>query len=190
LFLKIWSVLLVGGAAAVLFVAPVLFRVGFQSKFTGGLHVLPWTLTYSTWFGLSMLVQTYLWCAERASAASLVALLGVLVNVGLNLVLLPRMGLPGAVLATAAANGVALFGMVVLCRRYGLAVQRGTIIGLLLPISIPAGPWMVLFVLAALIVQTIVSDRFLSREEKREISAGAEQYVGKLRFLSRRTEAV
>ncbi len=64
LFLKIWSVLLTAGAAAVLFVAPVLFRVGFQSKFAGGLHVLPWTLTYCTWFGLSMLLQTYLWCAE------------------------------------------------------------------------------------------------------------------------------
>ena len=76
MFFKIWSLLLTGGAAAVLLVAPVLFRVGFQSKFAGGLHVLPWTLTYCTWFGLSMLLQTYLWCAERASAASLVALFG------------------------------------------------------------------------------------------------------------------
>jgi len=177
LFLKIWSVLLTAGAAAVLFIAPVLFHVGFQSKFPGGLRVLPWTLTYCTWFGLSMLLQTYLWCAERAHVASLVAFLGVLVNVGLNLLLLPRLGLQGAVLATAAANGVAVLLMCGLCRRYGLNVHRGTFFGLLLPVSIPLGPWVVLLVLAAVIFQTIVSDRFLSREEKQEILAGIERYV-------------
>ncbi len=189
LFLKIWSVLLTGGAAVVLFMAPVLFRVGFQSKFSGGLHVLPWTLTYCTWFGLSMLLQTYLWCAERASAASLVALLGVLVNVGLNFVLLPRWGLPGAVLATAAANGTALFSMLVLCRRFGLRVQRGTIVGLLVPVSIPFGPWVVMGVLAAVVLLTILTDRFLLRDQKQQMLAGVEQYLGRLRFRSRRAEA-
>ena len=188
MFLKIWSVLLTAGAAVVLFAAPVLFRVGFQSKFAGGLHVLPWTLTYCTWFGLSMLLQTYLWCSERAYVASIVAALGVLVNVGLNLVLLPRMGLQGAVLATAAANGTALLLMSLLCRRYGFNLHRGTIVGMLLPMSIPLGPWVVLLVLAAVIAETIASDRFLSREEKNEIFAGAEQYLGKFRPRPRRAE--
>ena len=36
LFLKIWAILLTAGAAAVLFIAPGLFRIGFQSKFSGG----------------------------------------------------------------------------------------------------------------------------------------------------------
>jgi O-antigen/teichoic acid export membrane protein len=189
MFLKIWSVLLTAGAAVVLFAAPALFRVGFQSKFAGGLHVLPLTLTYCTWFGLSMLLQTYLWCAERAYVASVVAGLGVLVNVGLNLVLLPRLGLQGAVLATATANGTALLLMGLLCRRYGFSLHRGTIVGLLLPLGIPFGPWVVLLVLAAVIVETIATDRFLSREEKHEIFAGAEQYLGKFRSRPRRAEA-
>jgi O-antigen/teichoic acid export membrane protein len=181
MFLKIWSVLLTAGAAVVLFAAPTLFRVGFQSKFAGGLQVLPLTLTYCTWFGLSMLLQTYLWCAERAYVASIVAALGVLVNVGLNLVLLPRLGLQGAVLATATANGTALLLMSLLCRRYGFRLQRGTIVGLFLPFIIPLGPWVILLILTAVIVEAITTDRFLSREEKHEIFAGAEQYLGKLR---------
>jgi O-antigen/teichoic acid export membrane protein len=189
LFLKIWSLLLTAGAAAVLFIAPILFRVGFQSKFAGGLHVLPWTLTYCTWFGLSMLLQSYLWCAERAYVASVVAALGVLVNVALNLILLPRMGLQGAVLATAAANGTALFLMLVLCHREGLRIPRATIIGLLLPVSIPAGPWMVLIVLIAVLVETTTTDRYLTREEKQGIWAGAERYLGKFRLWPRRAEA-
>ena len=185
LFLKIWAVLLTAGAAAVLWIAPELFRIGFQSKFAGGLQVLPLTLTYCTWFGLSMLLQTYLWCAERASAASLAALLGVLVNVALNLLWLPRMGLPGAVLATTVANAVALGLMVVVSRRYGFRLHGGTLVGLLLPISIPLGPWVVLMALAAVVAETLVADRYLTREEKKEIGAGLGHYLGRVRILPR-----
>ena len=189
LFLKVWSLILTAGAAAVLFIAPLLFKVGFQSKFGDGLHVLPWTLTYCTWFGLSALLQTYLWCAEKASVASLVALLGVIVNVVLNLLLLPRLGLPGAVLATAAANGVVLFLMLGLSSRHGFRVHRGTVVGLLLPLSIPLGPWIVLLTLTAVVLDAVATDHYLSREEKQEIRAGAEKYLGKFGLRSRQTEA-
>jgi len=189
LFLKIWAVLLTAGAAVVLVIAPELFRIGFQSKYSGGLSVLPWTLTYCTWFGLSMLLQTYLWCAERASVTSIVALVGVLVNVALNLLWLPRMGLKGAVLATAVANGVALLLMLGLSRRHGFRTHGGTFVGLLLPLSIPLGPWAVFLALAAVVAVTMVSDRYLTREEKREIWSGLEQYLGKLRLRWRRAEA-
>ncbi len=189
LFLKMWAILLTAGAAVVLFVAPELFRVGFQSKFPGGLTVLPWTLTYCTWFGLSMLLQTYLWCAERASVASVIALLGVMLNVVLNLLWLPRMGLQGAVLATTAANGVALLLMLGLSRCHGFHVHRGTLVGLLLPITIPLGPWVVLLMLAAVVAEIFLSDRYLTHEEKQEIGAGLGQYLGKLRLRLRRVEA-
>ena len=137
-----------------------------------------------------MLLQTYLWCAERASVASLVALLGVAVNVALNLLLLPRMGLQGAVLATAMANGLALLLMVALSSRYGFRVHRGTLVGLLLPISIPAGLYVVLFMLAAVVAEIVLSDGYFTHEEKRRDWSGLGQYLGKLRPSSRRTEAV
>ena len=190
LFLKIWAILLTAGAAIVLLIAPELFRIGFQSKFAGGLLVLPWTLTYCTWFGLSMLLQTYLWCAERANVASIIALLGVVVNVVLNLLWLPEMGLKGAVLATAAANGVAMLLMLGLSSRYGFRVHRGTLVGLLLPISIPLGPWVVLLVLGVVVVKIIVSDHYLTHKEKQAIWSGLRQYLGKLRLRPRRAETV
>ena len=185
LFLKIWAILLTAGAAAVLFLAPELFRIGFRSKFSGGLLVLPWTLTYCTWFGLSMLLQTYLWCAERANVASVAALLGVVINVALNLLWLPRMGLKGAVLATATANGAVLLLMVVLSGRYGFRVHRGTLIGMLLPICIPLGPWIVLLSLAIVVAEIIVSNRYLTCEEKEAIWSGLGQCLGKFRIASR-----
>ena len=95
----------------------------------------------------------------------------------------------GAVLATATANGVALLLMVALSSRYGFRVHRGTIVGLLLPITIPLGPWIVLLTLGVVVIEIIISDRYLTREEKREIWAGMGQYLGKLGFPRRRAEA-
>jgi len=190
LFLKIWAILLTAGAAAVLFIAPELFRIGFQNKFRDGLFVLPLTLTYCTWFGLSMLLQTYLWCAEKAGAASIAALAGVAVNVALNLIWLPRLGLEGAVRATTVANGVAMLLMLGLCSRYGFRVHRGTLVGLLLPISIPFGPWVVLLPLGAVVAGIIVSDHYLTRAEKKEVWIGLGRYLAKLRLPWRRAEAV
>jgi polysaccharide transporter, PST family len=189
LFLKVWAVLLSAGAAAVLFIAPDLFRIGFQNKFSGGLLVLPWTLTYCTWFGLSMLLQTYLWCAERASVASIVAFLGVVINVVLNLLWLPRLGLPGAVLATATANGVAMVLMLGLSSRYGFRAHRGTLVALSLPISIPLGPWGVGGALAVVVFASLISDHYLSRAEKEEIRIGLMQHLSKFRLHRRRAEA-
>jgi polysaccharide transporter, PST family len=189
LFLKVWAIVLTAAAAVVLLVAPELFRLGFQNKFASGLKILPWTLTYCTWFGMSMLMQTYLWCAERASAASIVAGLGVIVNVVLNLLWLPRMGLPGAVLATAAANGVALLLMIALSCRFGFRVHRGTLVGLCLPITISLGATVVFLILAAVLAEITASDRYLTRREKEEIWTGLWHIAGKFRLRKRRTEA-
>jgi O-antigen/teichoic acid export membrane protein len=182
LLLKVWAVALVAGAAIVLLFAPFLFRVGFQSKFTGGLQVLPLTLTYCTWFGLSMLLQTYLWCAEKAAWASLVALIGVGVNVLLNLLLLPRMGLVGAVLATAAANLIAVVFMAVLCERCGLRTHRGTWIALALPAVIPLGPLAIAATLLLVATVALTSDAIFSTKEKQDLIKGITLFLSRLRL--------
>jgi O-antigen/teichoic acid export membrane protein len=165
----------------VLLAAPLLFQWLLHGKFAGGFRVLPWTLTCAIWFGLTMIAQNYLWCAERAGLASLSALLGVAVNVGLSFLLLPRMGLLGAVLAAAAANGTAL-GLVLACsRRLGLKIHRGTVATLFLPLAVSLGPWIALATLAAFALEIAGSDRLFSHEEKQEILAGAAQYLRRLR---------
>ena len=189
LLVKVWALVLTAGGAVILLFAPLLFQVALKGKFAGGLHVLPWTLTYCTWFGLIMIVQTYLWCAEKAKTASVVALIGVGVNVGLNLVLLPRLGLLGAVLATSAANFTALALMVALAHYFGFRAQRSTVTLLLLPASVILGPWIALLVLLAFLLEIVGSDRILSREEKAELMAGCAQYLDRIPWL-RRASAV
>jgi O-antigen/teichoic acid export membrane protein len=183
LFLKLLALALTAVSAAVLLAAPLLFNVAFQGKYAQGLAVLPWTLVYCVWLGAAMVAQQYLWCAERASLVSLALLAGLLVSVAMNILLLPRLGLLGAVLATSAANLVTLALILSFNRRLGFRVDRGLWIVLAAPLSLCLGPWIALLVLAAVALEGLHSDRLLSQAEKRRLAAGCAEYLGRIRNL-------
>lgn len=180
LFLKLFGFALCLGQLAVLAAAPLLFNVAFQGKLEGGLTVLPWTLTYCTWFAMALIVQNYLWCAEKAWLSSVAMAAGLLLNIGLNRALLPSMGLQGAVLATSIANLVVLGLICLFVRRLGFPFDRGARVILLLPPVACLGPWITLAVLAAVALEAAYSDRLLAPEEKREIRHAMEEYLGRV----------
>ena len=176
LFLKLFGFALFAGGVAVLLAAPLLFQVALRGKFPGGQAVLPWALVYCTWFGLSLVAQSYLLCAEKARLVSVALFFGLLLNVPLNLVLLPRLGLQGAVLSTAAANALSLGLICRFNRRLGFRLDDGAKLVLVLPMLLCLGPWVALFALVAVAADAIWSDRLLSPEEKRQLVEGMAQY--------------
>jgi len=176
LFLKLLGFALTAASGAVLFVAPWLFGVAFQGKFAGGMAVLPWTLTYCVWFGVGIVAQQYLWCAERAGLLGLAMGAGLAVNVALNLILLPRLGLLGVVLAAAAANLIALFLILGFSRLAGFNAHRGLWIILSATPAICLGPWVAVGVLSAVALEAIRSDNILSSAEKRRLLEGLQHY--------------
>ena len=176
LFLKLFGFALFAGAVAVLLAAPLLFQVALRGKFPGGQAVLPWTLVYCTWFGLSLVAQNYLLCAEKARLASVALFCGLVLNVPLNLVLLPRLGLQGAVLSTAAANALSLGLICLFNRRLGFHLDDGAKLVLVLPMLVCLGPWVALFALVAVAADAVWSDRLLSPEEKRQLAEGVAEY--------------
>ena len=99
--------------------APLLFSVAFEDKFQAGAELLPLTLTYCIWFGITIILQNYLFCIEKARLGSVSLLVGLVSNVILNLMLLPIYGLVGAVVATTVANFIALALMCVLNQTLG-----------------------------------------------------------------------
>ena len=127
LMFKLITFGLMSGGVAILLVEPLLFDVAFGGKYAGGRAMLPGTLTACVWFGVIGIAHNYLWCAERAMLGSLAVLVGVVVNIGLNLLLLPRYGLAGAVAATAVANVAALTVAYLLCLRCGLRFDPGVV---------------------------------------------------------------
>jgi PST family polysaccharide transporter len=183
LFLKLVGLGLSAAAVAVLFAAPLLFNVALKGKFAGGLDVLPWTLTYCIWFGLVMVAENYLWCAEKARLASVALLVGLLANVGLNLLLLPRMGLPGAVLATTAANLVALVLVCTFIQLLGFRTDRGMWVVMALPLALWLGPWLASLAMLAVAVEALRGNWLLSRDEKQQLAEGARQYIDRFKNL-------
>jgi polysaccharide transporter, PST family len=141
LVLKLTSLGMLAASVAVLWIAPVLFRVAFRGRYDEGLAVLPWTLTYCVWYALVIIAQSYIWCAERTKIGSLPLACGLILNIGLNLILLPVWGLLGAVVATTISTGIALAVLYWLNHREGFELQPGLIIFSVAPIALGGGIW-------------------------------------------------
>jgi O-antigen/teichoic acid export membrane protein len=168
--LKTLALALFTGAVGVLLIAPLLFHFALAGKFTAGLDQLPLTLAYCTWFGTIAVAQNYLWCAEKAWLSSCSLLVGLMVNVGLDLILLEPFGLHGAVMATTAANFVALTLVYLFSWHYGMRIDRGTWLLSAVPALLWLGPIAASVALVALwIVAATTSLLFTDTEKQRSV---------------------
>jgi O-antigen/teichoic acid export membrane protein len=152
LILKLASMAMLAGGVVVLWMAPLLFRVGFAGRYDAGLAVMPWTMTYCVWYGLLLIGQNYIWCAERMKLGTLPLATGLAVNVGLNVFLIPAFGLQGAVVSTTFATGIALGSLYAINHRAGMKLRTGTVWLTLVPMALCGGAWIgtaAMFVLAA-----------------------------------------
>ena len=183
LAIKIFGLALLAGGTVLLVVAPLLYEVGLEGKYNGGLAVLPWTFIYCAWFSLNVLVELYLLCSEKAFLSACALAVGLVANIALNLVLLPILGLEGAVLATAAATLVVLVIGFSLSHRLGLAVDVRTWAIVLLMPAIALGTWAAIAVTLAVAYATIETNWLLSRDEKGRVLAVFGVYAEKLKRL-------
>ncbi len=187
LSLKLTGLGMLAFGVCVLLFAPLLFDVILQGKYNNGLLVLPWTLAGCVWYGVYALAQNYLWCAEKARLATLPLALGLAINIGLNLLLLPIWGLYGAVAATAIASLFCLVAILLLSKRYGLPLDRGTWLTILAPISLGAGTAIAGTTLVLLFTITIGTRWILNDEEHTQLRQLLSDSINKIKpFLQRR----
>jgi len=189
LFLKLLGVGLAVGAVLVILGEPLLFDWVFKGKFNDGRAVLPYALAYCLWFGLTLAAQNYLLCAEKGRWGSLALLVGLVVNIVLNMFLLPRYGLLGAVWATTVANLLAMLLMFAFNHVLGFRLDWATTLVLLAPGLLCWngwwGAWALLAVVCALVAMAPTTRWVLNAEEKHLIAAALGGYVDKLRALRR-----
>ncbi len=140
-FLKLFVLGLLIVSTVILFAAPLVFQTAFRGKFAAGLSVLPWTLAYCVWLSAALLAQQYLWCVEKAGWVALAMLVGLAVNVIVNILLLPTYKLQGAVLAATAANLTTLTLILLFSRAKGFKFDRGLIALLAAAPALALGPW-------------------------------------------------
>jgi len=181
LLMKLAGMMLLLTGVAVVWVAPWVFDLAFRGKFADGLAVLPWTLAYCTWFALASIAQNYLWCAEKARLGAVAVLVGLIVNVGLNVILLPRWGLKGAVVATAAANFVDVLLLIALSRPYGFRIDRGTWLLILAPPVLCLGAVGTTVAVALLLGAALATNLIFNTDERDQLVIGGKEYWRRLR---------
>jgi O-antigen/teichoic acid export membrane protein len=175
LALKLVAIVLTAGGVMMLWAAPLIFDWAFGGKYREGLVVFPLTITYCIWFGMVIIAQNYLWCAERARRASLAFVVGLVANVTLNLLLLPRWGLVGAVVATTSANAVALAVVYSLSWSLGFHLHRGTVALSVLPLSLTTSAGQAATLLLVVGWLAVRTDWIFSPEEKRQLAEAASE---------------
>lgn len=181
MFSKLLSLVLFAGGVAVLVGAPLLYSLAFKGKFAAGLELLPLTLTYCTWFGMTIILQNYLFCVEKARLGSIALAAGLASNVALNLLLLPIWGLMGAVVATTAANFLALAIMCAMNRLLGFRLDAGSYVLLVIPITLVFGAWISLGVLAAILLAVMFTNRIINVEEREMLVETWWRYVERIK---------
>ena len=191
LSLKMSGIGMLGFGVCVLLFAPLLFDVILQGKYSNGLVILPWTLAGCIWYGVYALAQNYLWCAEKTRLATLPLAIGLVLNIGLNLLLLPLWGLYGAVVATAVSSLVCLISILLLSKRYGLQLDRGTWLTAFAPTTLAAGPYLAVTVLAMLLVVSFYTRQIINEEEHAQLRKMFYSGLEKIKpLLKRRASSV
>lgn len=125
----------------ILWASPLLFKLVLRGKYDAGLEVLPVTLTYCIWFSVSGITHKYLLCAEQVRLGVASFAIGLVCNVALNLVLVPRYGLHGVVIATATAHALELTTAYWLSCKIGMRFDAGVFCACLLPATLMLGGW-------------------------------------------------
>lgn len=166
LSVKLVALVLSAGSLAVLITGPWLFEFGFQGKYDGGLAVLPWVLTFCAWFGVTYIAEMYLFCTERVRIVSGAMIVGLLANIGLNLLLLPKLELLGAVLATALSRLIVLAVIYAYSIKLGMPLRLSMWLLTLLPAAVVLGPIAGSVVLGLVLVGIVGTNRVLTRREK------------------------
>jgi O-antigen/teichoic acid export membrane protein len=169
LAVKLTSAGMLFSGALVLAAGPILFGVVLQGRFDAGLAVLPWTLVGCVWYGVYLIAQNYLWCAEKTWLAVAPLVLGLAANVLLNFVLLPSYGLQGAVVAIAIATALVLAMTIALSARHGMSVDMGTWTLVTAPAALGLGVWAAWVACALVAVVTLGTNLVLTAGERREL---------------------
>lgn len=181
MILKLTGICLTAVSLVVVCLSPLLFGWLFRGKFDVAPSILALALAYASWSGMAAIARNYLWCAEKASLVSLAYLAGLLASIGLNLFLVPRFGLVGAVQGTCAAHVVVLLVIYGCNRLHGMRLDVGVWLISALPFSLWFGAWTTFATLAVVALASVAGNLVFSHAEKEEMVAGAGRYVLKFK---------
>jgi O-antigen/teichoic acid export membrane protein len=153
----------------VLLFSPFMFGVILQGRYNDGLAVLPWTLAACVISGIYVVAQNYLWCAEHPRLAALPLAIGLLINVILNLFMIPAWGLHGAVVATGIATIFCLAIILILSYKHGMKLDLGTWLICATPITLVWGVTPSTIAFAGVMALALISNLVFDSNERQHM---------------------
>ncbi|MEM7457680.1 MAG: polysaccharide biosynthesis C-terminal domain-containing protein [Planctomycetota bacterium] len=180
-----WTIKLTGlsftiAGFACLLLAPFLFNTFLEGRYNDGLAVLPLTMVYCIWMSLSTVGQDYMWVAEKGKYVLAAVSSSLVLNITLNMLLIPTMGMWGAVIATTAANAVNLVLIYGCNHRIGCRTDAGVWTTAILPLSLLLPQIVIVFVLATVAIVAIRTNWIFNPEEKSRLGNLLNDVRGKL----------
>jgi O-antigen/teichoic acid export membrane protein len=177
LSIRVTSVgLLAIGLALVLLAKPIIILLLGQD-YIAGAQVLPWIvvfhiLTISLW-----LFGVYPTLVERTYVSAIGLVCALPVNVGLNILLIPRLGIVGAAVATVVSYLVMWFITVRICAAYGMPVKRRTVIVSFLPFALLL-PKLLAFAAVGLVIYICATKTWIvTGDERRRVYADLAAFI-------------
>jgi O-antigen/teichoic acid export membrane protein len=165
--ISVGTILFVGASIGAMLVAPTLFQWLFANKYSEGLGVMPLALIAVCWMAVALNLHNYFWCAERGRVLALIALGSLAVNLIANALLIPSMGLRGALTGTMLATGFDLFGTILVMRTLGADVKPSSFLILLLPLTLAGGLLPATLAWSGVVIACSRTDWVLTADEKR-----------------------
>ncbi len=154
---------------AALLIVPWLFEVYFQNRYQLATSILGISLVQCIWASVHIVGSSYLFCAERATSHSKNLLAGLCCSVGLSYLLIPQLGLLGAVIATMFANFAVMLLTFRSMNQHGCRVESRTIALCGLPMLLLAGPVPSACIVAGLVFLAGRTQWLLSESDRHEL---------------------
>jgi O-antigen/teichoic acid export membrane protein len=167
----------------VLLFSPFMFGVILQGRYNDGLAVLPWTLAGCVISGIYVVAQNYLWCAEHPRLAALPLAIGLLINVILNLFMIPAWGLHGAVIATGIATIFCLAIILLLSHKHGMKLDLGTWLICGIPITLAWDIAPATLALIGVLTLACFSNAVFNAYERRQMFVFIANSIAKIKTL-------
>lgn len=168
-------------AAVTHIASPLLFTWLLRGRYDDGLSLMPWGFVQYSWFSLLAIATKYLICVDKARAGILPLICGLVSAVVLTVLLAPRWGLQGVVVATTAANGIALAALLGVAAVCGMRWQPSTLLAALLPLAMCLGGWAALGIITAIIVGGRERSWLVDLTELEHLQSGWSQLTAKMR---------
>lgn len=187
--IKLFIVAFLAGSIVLVIASPLFFHTALEDKFGFGQVIFPWTMACALWTGMAWISHNWLYCAEKSRLVCVGLAVGLVTNIGLNLLWLPSHGLLGVV-AAAAAGKLAMFCVDgLLCRALEMKLDRGLLVAAVLPALLIAGPWfatVALLVTASGLVKPLA---LFDADERRQLHDAANRWLRRMSSRVNRTPA-